>query len=79
MDMAVHLEGRLFLSLSLRLLERCKVCLFNKGLYLPKKNAVHKAFPPVLFLCDIFFLCYFLFQENINTGTHVLFRIPYLF
>lgn len=49
-DMAVHLEGRLFLSLSLRLLERCKVCLFNKGLYLPKKNAVHKAFSPVLFL-----------------------------
>lgn len=31
-DVAARLEGRLFLVLSLRLLERCKVGLFNKGL-----------------------------------------------
>lgn len=73
---------RVFLmsSLSLRLLERCKVCLFKTPFSLCQKkiNAVHTAtflfyfgsFCSFVFLFCIFF---FLISHELQTGTHVLF------
>ncbi len=78
MDMAVHLEGRLFLSLSLGCLKDAKSVYLIKA-FICRRKTLYIRHSLQFYFCDIFFLCYFLFQENINTGTHVLFGIPYLF